>query len=51
MTRVVWKAFSKSAKQNMTFSPGFFSLGINLTDLNPGNGRNMSTKKEKNKRD
>lgn len=47
ITRVVWKAFSKSAKQKMTFSPGFFSLGMSLTDLNPGKGRKISERSHK----
>jgi hypothetical protein len=50
MTRVVWKAFSKSAKQKRTFSPGFFSRGISLTDLNPGKGLKISKKDTKNRR-
>ena len=41
MTMVVCILLSKSAKQNMTFSPGFFSLGMSLTDLKPGKGRKM----------
>jgi len=47
MTRVVWNAFSKSAKQKITFSPGLFSLGIRRTDLYPGKGRNISIMKKK----
>lgn len=42
ITNVVWKEFSKSAKQKITFSPGFFSLGIKRTDLKPGKGRKIS---------
>ncbi len=41
MTIVVCILLSKSAKQNITFSPGFFSLGIKRTDLKPGKGLKM----------
>ena len=49
MTRVVCWEFSKSAKHKMTFSPGFFSRWINLTDLKPGKGRKISKSKDGNK--
>ena len=41
MTTVLYISFSKSAKQRIIFSLGFFSRRISLTDLNPVNGLKM----------
>ena len=44
ITSVVWKSFSKSAKQRITFSSALISLGMSRTDLNPLNGLKMSAR-------